>query len=85
MSVRSRPSSLRHGEVLAFGPLNSGRKRNDQITFFTIAEVAECLRVTDRTIRRWIEAGDLPVHRIGGIVRIAENDLRGFLALHREG
>jgi excisionase family DNA binding protein len=84
MRARSRPSSLRHGEVSAFGPLGSGRKRN-QITFFTIAEIAECLRVTDRTIRRWIEAGDLPVHRIGGIVRIAENDLRGFLALHREG
>jgi hypothetical protein len=25
------------------------------------------------------------VHRVGGIVRIAEADLRAFLALHREG
>jgi hypothetical protein len=25
------------------------------------------------------------VHRVGGVVRIAEGDLRAFLALHREG
>lgn len=36
-----------------------------------------------RTVRRWIEAGDLVVHRVGGVVRIAEGDLRAFLALHR--
>jgi excisionase family DNA binding protein len=40
--------------------------------FFTIAEVAERLRASPRTVRRWIEAGDLVAHRIGGIVRIAE-------------
>ena len=52
---------------------------------FTIAEVAERLRVSTRTVRRWIEAGDLVAHRFGGIVRIAETDLRAFLALHRGG
>jgi hypothetical protein len=36
-------------------------------------------------VRRWIDAGDLVVHRVGAIVRIAEPDLRAFLALHREG
>jgi excisionase family DNA binding protein len=59
--------------------------RDTEIAFFTIAEVAESLRVATRTVRRWIEAGDLVVHRVGGIVRIAEGDLRAFLALHREG
>ena len=53
--------------------------------FFTIAEVAEGLHVAPRTVRRWIKAGDLVVHRVGGVVRIAEGDLRVFLALHREG
>ena len=38
-----------------------------------------------RTIRRWIANGDLIVHRVDGVVRIAESDLRTFLALHREG
>ena len=61
------------------------RQRNDRIKFFTIAEVAERLRVATRTVRRWIKAGDLVVHRVGGVVRIAEDDFRAFLALHREG
>jgi excisionase family DNA binding protein len=47
--------------------------------------VAERLHVATRTVRRWIAADDLVVHRIGGVVRIAERDLRAFLALHREG
>jgi excisionase family DNA binding protein len=69
----------------ACGQVSRRDHRDKQIRFFTIAEVAERLRVSGRTIRRWIEAGDLVVHRRGGIVRIAESDLRVFLALHREG
>jgi excisionase family DNA binding protein len=61
------------------------RHGGDQIRFFTIAEVAERVHVGSRTVRRWIKAGDLVVHRIGGVIRIAEGDLRAFLALHREG
>jgi len=71
-------------------PSRLGRVRADRhfrqpLRFFTVAEVAERLHVATRTVRRWIEAGDLVVHRIGGILRIAEEDLRAFLALHREG
>jgi excisionase family DNA binding protein len=58
--------------------------RDDQIKFFTIAELAERLSVSTRTVRRWIEAGDLVVHRLGSVVRIAEDDLRTFLAVHRD-
>jgi excisionase family DNA binding protein len=47
--------------------------------------VAEALDVSPRTVRRWIANGDLIAHRINGVVRIAEDDLRAFLALHREG
>jgi len=60
------------------------RYRENQINFYTIAEIAERLHVSARTVRRWAEAGDLVVHRVGGVVRIAESDLRGFLALHRQ-
>ena len=49
-----------------------------------IGEVAERLHVATRTIHRWIKDGDLVVHRVGGVVRIAEGDLRTFLAEHRE-
>ena len=51
---------------------------------FTTAEVAEHLNVSTRTVRRWIKAGALPVHRIGGLVRISEADFAAFLALRRE-
>ena len=61
------------------------RHAGDRIRFFTIAEVAECVRVAPRTVRRWIANGDLVVHRVGGVVRVAEGDLRAFLALYREG
>jgi excisionase family DNA binding protein len=43
------------------------------------------LRVCTRTVRRWIAAGKLVTHRFDSAVRIAEPDLRAFLALHREG
>ena len=59
-------------------------RRND-MWFFTVPEVAERLHVCTRTVRRRIKDGDLVAHRIGGVVRIAESDLRAFLAVHREG
>jgi excisionase family DNA binding protein len=52
---------------------------------YAISSVAEALNVSTRTIRRWIANSDLAVHRIDGVVRIAEADLRSFLAVHREG
>lgn len=61
-----------------------GRRRGDQIKFFMISDVAASLDVATRTVRRWIKSGDLVAHRFGGVVRIAEVDLRGFLAAHRE-
>jgi excisionase family DNA binding protein len=70
-----RAAELAHGR----------RHPDDKIKFFTIAEVAERVHVNPRTIRRWIVAGDLVVHRVGNVVRISESDLRAFLALHREG
>ena len=64
---------------------HGGHDRRQRIQFFTIAEVAEMLRVCTRTVRRWIAAGKLVTHRFDSAVRIAEPDLRAFLALHREG
>lgn len=51
--------------------------------FFTIAQVAEALNVHIRTVRRWIKSRVLPVHRIGGVVRIAEADFAAFLVVRR--
>jgi excisionase family DNA binding protein len=82
---RPQPSSDGDMEAVASGPVRGRRNRDNEIRFFTIAEVAERLHVASRTVRRWIKADDLVVHRVGGVVRIAERDLRSFLALHREG
>jgi excisionase family DNA binding protein len=52
---------------------------------YTINAVAETLDVSTRTVRRWIANGTLTAHRLGGVLRISEADLRAFLAEHREG
>jgi len=54
-------------------------------SFYTIGQVAQALSVSTRTIRRWIAKGALAVHRLDGVVRIADRDLFAFLAVHREG
>lgn len=53
--------------------------------FFTIADIADCVDVSTRSVRRWIASGELTAHRIGGIVRISEADFLTFLALRRGG
>lgn len=64
----------------------SGRHRGSALPkYYAIRTVAESLDVSTRTVRRWIATGDLIVHRVDGVVRIAESDLRAFLALHRQG
>jgi excisionase family DNA binding protein len=51
--------------------------------FYTIAQIAECLDVSTRTVRRWIEQGLLVAHKIGGLVRISDRDFQAFLATYR--
>jgi excisionase family DNA binding protein len=52
-------------------------------TFLTIEEVADRLRMHQRTIRRLIKSGKLRAHRIGGCIRINVEDLAAFIALTR--
>lgn len=51
--------------------------------FFTIADIAERVAVSTRTVRRWVDRDELVAHHIGGLVRIARSDLEAFLARHR--
>ena len=51
--------------------------------FFTISDIADCLDVSSRTVRRWIDDKLLVAHRIKGVVRISEADLAAFLAARR--
>ena len=45
------------------------------MTFLTIDETAQMLKISSRTVRRWIKQGDLPAIKIGKTVRILENDI----------
>ena len=80
----SRNAPLRKRDAKPAGPACDRRHRDKQTNFLTIAEVADRLQVCTRTVRRWIESDALVVHRAGRVVRIAEGDLRVFLALHRD-
>ena len=51
--------------------------------WLTVGEVAETLRVTEETVRRWVRAGALPVLDLGsrsGGYRIRRDDLDAFIA-----
>jgi excisionase family DNA binding protein len=52
-------------------------------TYYTLREVAEKLRVSRRTVYRWVQAKELPAYRLGGEFRITERDLERFLEARR--
>ena len=54
-----------------------------QPVFLTLRQVADILAVSDKTVRRLIERGDLPRHKVGRQIRISERDFRDFVTLRR--
>ena len=65
--------------------LRGRRDGANPMRFCTIANVAESLNVSTRTVRRWIDGGELIAHRFNGVLRISDADVQAFLARHREG
>lgn len=51
--------------------------------FHSIPQVADRFQVSEKTVRRWIEQGLLPVHRLGRQIRISDRDLEIFLSSRR--
>jgi excisionase family DNA binding protein len=51
--------------------------------FLTVAEIAEVLAVSQRSVRRWIASEELLAHRFGCQVRISEIDFRAFISGRR--
>ena len=47
--------------------------------FLTVAEVASMLRVSNMTVYRLIQAGDIPAVRVGKSYRLREEDLDKYL------
>jgi excisionase family DNA binding protein len=63
---------------------NSSKIRTDPLPrLLTVEEVAEFLCVSIKTVRRRIEAGELPVIRDGRLVRVHPNDLDRYVAVRR--
>ena len=47
--------------------------------YFTLQELAQMLRVSERSIHRWISSGQLPAYMPGGDWRIRQSELEEFL------
>ena len=45
----------------------------------TISEVADQLKVSDRTVRNWIEKGTIKAYRFGLVYRIRKEDFDEFV------
>jgi len=56
-----------------------------QERMFTVQQVAQQLQVSDRTVRNWVERGELRVFRIGKRgYRIGESDLIEFIERRKQ-
>jgi len=56
-----------------------------QERMFTVQEVAQQLRVSERTVRNWIEQDELPAFAVGKRgYRIAESDLIAFIEARKK-
>ncbi len=51
---------------------------------YSVTETAELLKVSPKTVRRWIGKGDLTMHRFGRQIRITDSDLVTFIRQCRE-
>lgn len=52
----------------------------EQQSFLTPQEVADLLRVSPDTVRRWINAGRLPAYKVGRGLRIKRIDFDSWLS-----
>ena len=59
----------------------------DDLTYYSVKEVASMLDVSTETVKRWIRSDDpnerLSAVKLGGYWRVSKVDLREFLTSHR--
>ena len=75
----SRPVSRKRRRAASAG-LDSPVRRLPRHQLLTIGDVADFARTSDKTVRRWIAAGDLRATRLGRLVRVHPDDLERFMA-----
>ena len=60
-------------------------KRNAQVSFAierrygSVGDAARCVRLSEKTIRRYITSGRLPAYRLGGAIRIDMDELEALM------
>ena len=52
--------------------------RKPEKKFYGVKSLAQRWDVSERTVRRVIKAGDLPVHWIGGQMRVSDPDREAY-------
>lgn len=77
------PSKVRRRQRRTWQTTNEVHSQLSERPLLSIRDAALRLNCSPRTIWRYIRAGELPVVRFGRATRIAEADLRAFIALHR--
>lgn len=78
------PSSRHDARTPTQSPFPPVRDRGSRPTMYvTKKAVAERLDVSVKTVTRLMNSGQLRFHKIGGQVRISEEDLAAFMAARR--
>lgn len=55
------------------------------VILLTVKEVAARLRCSERLVRSLCYRGELPYHRVSGLIRIDETDVESFLRGQKVG
>lgn len=55
----------------------------DQITLYTVQEIAQAMRVTPQTIRAWIKSGKLKAELVGKTYMIPEQAIREYVETYK--
>ena len=63
----------------AKGKIMASKHKHLAEPMLDIIDVAGACRVSEKTVRRWIKAGDLPAARLGNQWRIFPRDLKTFV------
>lgn len=56
------------------------RKAGGEMRFFSVAEAAAILELSEKSIRGAIRRGELPASKVCGRLRIAKHDLKNWVA-----
>jgi len=71
---------MTHGRPLMTEPTAS-LSSNGKVSspYHTVEQVAEHLAVCTKTVRRWIQSGDMQAYRFGNQIRISDDNLTEYI------